>query len=902
MIIFGYKRLLVYQAFLDSSSKTAGMTEWKSWDWVGFPLIHLFTFLCGVVLSKTHSKRDSAMSMFRKSQNIHLTLVSIIFMIMLGWAHNEAHASATKLSDETTKICRVRPNSNWTPQEKWVWNRVCSGEIADLNQMEGNGDLNPMIPQGWTDKRVLRPAFLRAMLMEDPYRSAVTSKGMMIVGAWFLEHIDLSESGFEKRISLTKSRFDRNVIMNSFIAGSSISLTGSHFIGELLMHKIEINGSLYVDMCLFSKQAIISESDIKGILFVVSSRFKNKLSINGSRIGNNLVMDTGDGMVRAEFKEVDLIGVTIGRNLSLLRSTVKGKLDLNGIHVSRHLILDYGNFSDINLLNATIGGKIAICDSTVNGLLDLTGIDINSDLLLFNSKLYNVKITYGKIGGHIDSNDSYFKGRLQMESIQVKSDILMNNNILNDVDMSNAIINGDLNMTSSKVNKDLILSGINIDKNLLIKSLNDGIAQLGDVNLTTARVGGSLFFNGAKIGGLLDLSGAMIENHLFMTDKGEYSAVEFPSGKIGGFANLCGSTFTGTLNMELIQIGRDLFLNDSSFKNIYLHLSKISGSLELKNATFSDKAILDSSDIKGKIDICNSEFTDLDISSIRAGYGLSISGSRFNNIVDISNAHIQGHFLIDKRSTFHGPVYMMHSSVIGNLNLSQSNATYIDMSYARISGEFIPDANWYGESFLALCNAEVMILQDPPAWPNTVELDGFKYSNFSGFLANKKVNMADKPVSYLINWLSKQDPYSPQPYEQLANVLQKTGHAEKAEDVLIARKDRERSLATGFKRFSLTTQWLLIDYGYHNYWALGWVCFFVVVGWSFIRKNKDLQTKNHISLFIYSIDMLLPVIQLESSNYDIHLSGAAKYYFYLHKVAGYILVSFLVAGLSGLTK
>ena len=52
----------------------------------------------------------------------------------------------------------------------------------------------------------------------------------------------------------------------------------------------------------------------------------------------------------------------------------------------------------------------------------------------------------------------------------------------------------------------------------------------------------------------------------------------------------------------------------------------------------------------------------------------------------------------------------------------------------------------------------------------------------------------------------------------------------------------------------------------------------------------------------YSFDLLLPIIKLHEPHYEIALDGMAKYYFAFHKLVGYVLVSFLIAGLTGLTK
>ena len=54
----------------------------------------------------------------------------------------------------------------------------------------------------------------------------------------------------------------------------------------------------------------------------------------------------------------------------------------------------------------------------------------------------------------------------------------------------------------------------------------------------------------------------------------------------------------------------------------------------------------------------------------------------------------------------------------------------------------------------------------------------------------------------------------------------------------------------------------------------------------------------------YSLDTLLPIITLRdlhfSEGYD--LTGAARYYFYFHKLVGYVLALLLIAGFAGLTK
>jgi hypothetical protein len=54
--------------------------------------------------------------------------------------------------------------------------------------------------------------------------------------------------------------------------------------------------------------------------------------------------------------------------------------------------------------------------------------------------------------------------------------------------------------------------------------------------------------------------------------------------------------------------------------------------------------------------------------------------------------------------------------------------------------------------------------------------------------------------------------------------------------------------------------------------------------------------------FVYSFDQFLPLIRLSEKNYEISVANRWRYYFYIHKLAGWILGSFILAGLAGVTK
>jgi hypothetical protein len=206
-------------------------------------------------------------------------------------------------------------------------------------------------------------------------------------------------------------------------------------------------------------------------------------------------------------------------------------------------------------------------------------------------------------------------------------------------------------------------------------------------------------------------------------------------------------------------------------------------------------------------------------------------------------------------------------------------------------------------------------------WPPELDLDGFTYRGFG----RSDVDAATRGSEWFGNWLAKDNPYSPQPYEQLAGVLREMGHGEEANDVLFAGRERarERACADGHYGTWLGLSALQLTIGYGYGWgyfrSLSWVAFFVALGsvicvwsrygppwrrrtWHFAWRAGSRKWRFVFDTCTYSLDQLLPIVELSKHHDDVHLKVGAKYYFYFHKIMGFVLASFLVAGLAGLTK
>jgi hypothetical protein len=218
----------------------------------------------------------------------------------------------------------------------------------------------------------------------------------------------------------------------------------------------------------------------------------------------------------------------------------------------------------------------------------------------------------------------------------------------------------------------------------------------------------------------------------------------------------------------------------------------------------------------------------------------------------------------------------------------------VDLTGARIGGALkMGAAQWLNGSGLLARFAKIGVIPRlSDSWPDELEIDGLTYDGLA------LVGDPHEP------WLAKVKRYSRQPYEQLAGVLQTQGDIERATAVRFAERERDRTRPQQ-RWYVAAWLWILkwmIGYGYYPYFAIAWVAVFVGIGALVLRISGE-GPRNHMPFgFSYSFDTLLPVMRLRERHYQVDLVSWARYYFYFHRIMGWVLASFLVAGLSGLTK
>src|SRR5262245_37465801 len=132
--------------------------------------------------------------------------------------------------------CPVPADPRWTPQEAFVWERICVGKEADFNEAPGyGGELDPKSQSDWPQNRILRSAFLEMILLKDPYRRVLTHHGVGIRGARFSEALDLAGAELPCVLALVDSLFERGAKL--------AELKSKHF---LILHNSNVQGMLHL--------------------------------------------------------------------------------------------------------------------------------------------------------------------------------------------------------------------------------------------------------------------------------------------------------------------------------------------------------------------------------------------------------------------------------------------------------------------------------------------------------------------------------------------------------------------------------------------------------------------------------------------------------------------------------
>ena len=389
----------------------------------------------------------------------------------------------------------------------------------------------------------------------------------------------------------------------------------------------------------------------------------------------------------------------------------------------------------------------------------------------------------------------------------------------------------------------------------------------GDLSMSRSRVRGNLNLNGSKVHGTLFFKGT------------EFNGVDLTNATIGRQLNAKSSTFADTFKAGGLSTGGHVLLNErASFADVVLRSARIGGQLNLSGSMFAGR---------------------FDGQSVAVGQDLQILNAQFKHYAEFSLSKIEGGLDVGG-STFTG-LNLMGTTIGKNLWVGGGNNTVLWT-------ETVDNKGRRQNPILILLNASVGgLIDNEDSWPDILQfvLRDFTYERLTPLDGQRAGLGALRDAHWYVDWLSRDKTESMQPYRQLAGVLGSYGADATARKVLIAGRERQR-LALSWWSPERWFLWLLrwsIGYGYGTgeLNALYNAVPLLGIGTVVARRQNATWSDGEGPGFWYSLDMLLPGLQLSASHAQLELSGWSRYYFHVHRLTGYTLSIFVVAGLTGLT-
>jgi hypothetical protein len=390
--------------------------------------------------------------------------------------------------------------------------------------------------------------------------------------------------------------------------------------------------------------------------------------------------------------------------------------------------------------------------------------------------------------------------------------------------------------------------------------------------------------------------------------------------------SLTNAVVKNKISMGEVQISGSIYANKLSAEELSLWSGFVDGFILMDYSTIKGSVDMTNAVVHKRINMEGALLGDVYLRDATIGSQFYLDKATISGQLNMAGASV-GEFFWLRGATVKGTAYFIYLNVADDLVLDDSNLSSVDLTGANIQhtlrlGSAAGKApKWDRNAKLTLLNTTAREIQDEEectsdfqckssGWPSRLDLRGFSYTALVGATATEANDMSLRPAKWWLDWLHKDDDFSPETYFQLAERLTASGRKETANSILYHEKideiwdhflkGRYFSALLGF------FQWAVVGYG-GGYYLIMHVAIFVIVfvtlGILVLRRARA-KTKYNLPKYpiAFCFDLLIPLVRLDENNYKIELKGFEKNYFYFHKIMGYVLAVFLAAGVANFVQ
>lgn len=287
-------------------------------------------------------------------RNRTATLLLITGTILLGLAAGRS-ANAQSVSgavraapwDETCPV--PLPEEHFTGAERWAWEQLCLGRIADMSQAPGGAPelgCDPRVANGeqgaqsWPDARNLSWRFLRTVLTHAPYNDALPRPSVYVNCARFPGTVSLSYMDITPRLSFIASRFEAPVYMLGTQLRNGLNISTSVFDRHVHADRMRVNGDVLArGGARFKSVVLMIGAEITGNLELDGAWFQEVLDADSIQIAGSVFLRDGAYFER----DIVFVSARIGRDFQILQSRYGGSLDLTNTRIGGDLAVARGS-------------------------------------------------------------------------------------------------------------------------------------------------------------------------------------------------------------------------------------------------------------------------------------------------------------------------------------------------------------------------------------------------------------------------------------------------------------------------------------------------------------------------------------------------------------------------------
>jgi hypothetical protein len=430
-----------------------------------------------------------------------------------------------------------------TAPEAWAWSQIALGQPAELDAYcqktapDSAAGSHPRAPC-----REIRGATIVRFLTQAPWRNAIPSAGLGLVGAWVRGDIDLVNAHVEPALTLIRSQVEGH-----------LWLTRAHLDGLLALDRSEISGE--IDAVGLQAGADISLSDGRGLVprlqFEPGFHAGGKVTLENAQIGGSLLLSAAtfdqDLDVRGAHVggDVKATNAQIGNNLRGASMHVAGNLDLIGMHVD----------GDVNLTGLNLAGDLLLVDApvdpdqTANPPPDSANPCVSIDRRP-PAFLGDFSLAGASIGGAMAISGIAVEGQVSLINTHVNGTMQMDRTCLfSDLQMGSLQVNGNLHLGGAHVWGKVSAADLHV-----VHDLDFGNAVFeNEVNLFGAQIGDTVHFENALFLAKLGAPGLHASSDLILNGARFAAQVDLSRSSLGGDLNLAHAYFV-TLDLARADI------------------------------------------------------------------------------------------------------------------------------------------------------------------------------------------------------------------------------------------------------------------------------------------------------------------------------------------------------------